>query len=79
MPKFERRSRMGNALTVRLPRELADWLEERSRRSGVSREEIVRRELERARRSSAKPWAHLVGDIKDGPRDLSMRKGFSRK
>jgi hypothetical protein len=70
---------MGNALTIRLPRELAQWLEETSRSSGRSRGEIVREELERARKGSQKPWAHLVGDLKELPRDLSTRKGFSRK
>jgi hypothetical protein len=69
---------MGNAITIRLPRELAEWLEETSRKSGQSRGEIVRRELERARKQGAKPWAHLVGDM-EGPRNLSMRKGFSPK
>jgi len=39
----------------------------------------VRRELERARKQAAKPWMRLAGDLKDGPRDLSMRKGFPPK
>jgi hypothetical protein len=70
---------MGNTLTVRLPEDLADWLDETSRKSGLSRGFIIRRELERARKAKDKPWAHLVGALKDGPNDLSMRKGFSRK
>jgi predicted transcriptional regulator len=70
---------MGNTLTIRLPEDLAEWLEETSRKSGHSRGAIVRQELERARRNTQKPWMRLAGDLKDGPRDLSMRKGFSPK
>jgi hypothetical protein len=70
---------MGNTLTIRLPEDLAQWLEETSRKSGMARGQIVRRELERARKQAAKPWMRLAGDLKDGPRDLSMRKGFSPK
>jgi len=70
---------MGNALTVRLPRELAEWLEETSRKSGLPRGEIVRRELERARKGGEKPWMRLAGSIKGGPPDVSMRKGYARK
>lgn len=70
---------MGNTLSVRLPQDLADWLDETSRKSGLSRGLIVRRELERARKAMDKPWMRLAGDIKNKPPDLSMRKGFSRK
>jgi len=70
---------MGNMLTIRLPQDLAEWLDETSRKSGLSRGLIVRRELERARKASDKPWMRLAGDIKNKPPDLSMRKGFSRK
>ena len=70
---------MGNTLTIRLPEDLAEWLDEASKKLGLSRGLIVRRELERARKASDKPWAPLVGALKDGPNDLSMRKGFSRK
>jgi hypothetical protein len=70
---------MGNMLTVRLPQDLAEWLDEASRKSGLSRGLIVRRELERARQASDKPWMRLAGDIKNKPPDLSMRKGFTRR
>jgi predicted transcriptional regulator len=69
---------MGNTMTVRLPEELAEWLDETARKSGVSRGRIVRMELEKARTSSKQPFMRLAGII-DGPRDLSTRKGFSRK
>ena len=70
---------MGNTLTIRLSAELAGWLEARAKQSGVSKGEVVRRQLEKAREGSPKPWAHLVGDLEGLPRDLSMRRGFSRK
>jgi hypothetical protein len=52
---------------------------ERSRKSGRPRREIMRGEPERARQARGKRWAHLAGDLEDEPRDLSTRKGFSRK
>jgi predicted transcriptional regulator len=69
---------MSNTLTVRLPDELAEWLNDAARRSGVPRGRIVRMELERARKSSKRPFLLLAGKIA-GPADLSTRKGFSRK
>jgi hypothetical protein len=70
---------MDNTLTIRLPRELAEWLEERSEKSGRPRGEIVREVLEGARRQGEKPWMRLAGVIKGGPADVSMRKGYARK
>ena len=69
---------MSNTLTVRLPEDLAEWLDQAARRSGVSRSGIVRMELENARKSSKRPFMRLAGAV-EGPADLSMRKGFSRK
>jgi len=69
---------MGNTLTVRLPESLAKWLDQTARKSGVSRGRIIRNELERARRSQRQAFLDLAGVI-DGPKDLSMRKGFSRE
>ena len=65
-------------LTVRLPRDLAEWLDQTARKSGVARGQIVRMELERARQSSKQAFLSLAGAI-DGPANLSTRKGFSRK
>lgn len=70
---------MGNTLTVRLPEDLAEWLDQAAHTTGLSRGAIIRRELEKARRSSSKPYLHLAGAIKNMPADLSMRKGFRRK
>jgi hypothetical protein len=69
---------MSNTLTIRLPEELAEWLEERSRKTGIPRGRIVRMELERAQKTSDRPFLRLAG-IMDGPPGLSTRKGFSRK
>lgn len=70
--------RMSNTLTVRLPDDLATWLDETARKTGVPRGRIVRMELERARKMSKRPFLRLVGSI-DGAPDLSTRKGFSKK
>jgi predicted transcriptional regulator len=69
---------MGNTLTVRIPEDLAQWLEETARKTGVPKGRIIREELERARRSEARPFMKLAG-IVTGPSNLSTRKGFSRK
>ena len=69
---------MSNTLTVRIPEDLAAWLDETARGSGVSRGSIVRIELERARNSSGKPFLRLAGSVEGAP-NLSTRKGFSRK
>jgi predicted transcriptional regulator len=69
---------MSNTLTVRLSEDLTQWLDQTARTMGVPRSRIVRMELDRARKSSKKPFLLLAGAI-EGPRDLSTRKGFSRK
>jgi len=68
---------MRNTITVRLDPELARWLEETAARTGVSQGKIVRDQLERARAGTrAKSFMRLCGVVK-GPKDLSVRKGFS--
>lgn len=69
---------MSNTLTIRLPDDLARWLEETSRESGLPRGRIVKMELERAQKNASKPFMRLAGTIEGSP-DLSSRKGFSRK
>jgi hypothetical protein len=70
---------MGHTLTVRLDKDLAAWLEEESRRTGVPQGKIVREQLEKARiRGDRQPFMRLAGTVR-GPRDLSRRKGFSRQ
>ena len=71
---------MGHTLTIRLDPTLASWLESESERTGVPQGKIVRDQLERARASaSSKSFMRLAGTVRGGPRDVSTRKGFSRK
>ena len=69
---------MSNAITVRLPQDLAEWLETAARKTGIPKGRIVREELEKARSSANRPFLRWAGAV-DGPAGLSMRKGFSRK
>jgi hypothetical protein len=69
---------MSNTITVRLPKDLAEWLDDAARRTGLPKGRIIRTELERARASADRPFLRLAGAIV-GPSDLSMRKGFSTK
>jgi hypothetical protein len=62
---------------VRLDPQLAAWLDEESRRTGVARGRIIRQQLERARSASTQRFMRLAGSV-TGPKDLSSRKGFSR-
>lgn len=69
---------MSNTLTLRLPRDLATWLELAARRSGLPRGRIIREQLEKAR--AAEPgqgYMRLAGCVR-GPAGLSARKGFAR-
>ena len=68
---------MSNTITVRLPEDLAEWLDAASRATGVPRGRIVRDQLELARKREKRPFLRLAGSV-EGPRDLSTRKGFSR-
>lgn len=69
---------MGHTLTVRLPKDLADWLERTAARTGVPQGRIVRDQLDRARaQQGGRPFMRLAGRAA-GPKDLSSRKGFSR-
>jgi hypothetical protein len=69
---------MSNTITVRLPEDLAGWLDAASLKAGVPRGRIIRDQLELARRREKQPFLRLAGSV-EGPRDLSTRKGFSRK
>jgi hypothetical protein len=69
---------MSSTITVRVPEDLAEWLNDASRRTGVPKGRIIREELERARNSPNRPFLRLAGAVA-GPADLSTRKGFSRK
>ena len=69
---------MGHTITVRLTKELSEWLEDSAARSGVSQGKIVREQLERAKAAGARQsFMRLAGAVR-GAKDLSKRKGFSR-
>lgn len=69
---------MSHTITVRLDKDLAEWLEREARRTGVAQGKIVRDQLEMARASTAQRFMRLAGIVRGGPRDVSTRKGFSR-
>ena len=68
---------MSNTITVRLPEDLAEWLDSAARKAGVPRGRIVRDQLQLARKRENRPFMRLAGSV-EGPRDLSTRKGFAR-
>ena len=69
---------MRNTITIRLPEDLAEWLEHTAAKTGVSQGRIIREQLEKARTIDNQPFLRLAGRV-SGPPDLSMRKGFSKK
>lgn len=69
---------MGHTITIRIDRELADWLERESATTGMSQGRIVRDQLQKARTGGTeRPFMRLAGTVRRPP-DLSRRKGFSR-
>jgi predicted DNA-binding protein len=69
---------MSNTITVRLPEDLAKWLELAARKTGLPKGRFVREQLEKARTSAKHPflaWACAIA----GPNDLSTHKGFARE
>ncbi|MDE0222167.1 MAG: ribbon-helix-helix protein, CopG family [Spirochaetaceae bacterium] len=69
---------MGRTLTIRLQDDLAEWIEETAKAMGVSKERLIRDQLENASRedSQARRLKRLAGSVRLAP-DLSHRKGFS--
>jgi len=68
---------MSTTLSIRLPDELARWVEEQAKATGRSRGSLVKEAIERARQAKTKPFMNLAGTL-EGPPDLSERKGFTR-
>ena len=69
---------MSHTITIRLGKELAAWLEETARRTGVAQGQIVRDQLEKAKAATgSRSFMRLAGAVR-GPKTLSQRKGFSR-
>jgi hypothetical protein len=70
---------MSHTITVRLTKELAEWLEETAERTGVPQSKVIREQLEKAKADSGgKPYMRWAGSV-NGAKDLSTRKGFSKK
>lgn len=69
---------MGNTITVRLPEDLAQWLQSTADRTGVSPDSLIREQLEKARVIEDGLFLKLAGKVSKAP-DLSMRKGFSTR
>jgi len=71
---------MSHTITIRLDKELAEWLAETAKRTGVPQGKLVRDQLAKAKAATAsRSYMRWAGYLKNGPRDLSMRKGFSRE
>lgn len=69
---------MSQTITVRLTRELAEWLQATAAKRGVSQGKLVRDQLEAAKTArSDQAFMRLAGSVR-GPRGLSKRRGFSR-
>ena len=70
---------MSHTITVRLNKELAEWLAETAEQTGVPQGKVVRDQLEKAKASAgSRPYMRWAGCLKNAPKDLSMRKGFSK-
>jgi len=70
---------MSNAITVRLPEDLAEWLDQTARKTGVPKGRNRSRRTRKGPqlRTASVPAVGLARS--SGPEDLSTRKGFSRK
>jgi len=69
---------MSHTITIRLTAELAEWLEERRRQTGLPISRIIRHQLERAKSEPGNQrFLRHAGRI-SGPPDLSSRRGFAR-
>jgi hypothetical protein len=70
---------MGRTLTVRIDDGLDAWIEQTAQKRGISKGKLVRDQLELVRQGAGeRPFMRLAGAV-SGPRDLSTRKGFSKR
>jgi predicted transcriptional regulator len=70
---------MSNTLSIRLPKELSQWVKQTAESTGLTQGEVVRQQLEKARSAASdKPWMALAGKAR-GARNLSTREGFSKR
>jgi predicted DNA-binding protein len=71
---------MSNTLTIRLPEEILEQLRQTARRTGLPVGRVVRQSIEATlAQDKSNRLLEFAGVIRGGPRDLSSRKGFSRK
>ena len=68
---------MSNTISIRLPEELLKRLRDKSRRTGLPVNRVVRQAVENDLRHDEPPWMKYAGTL-SGPKDLSSRKGYSR-
>lgn len=69
---------MTQTITIRLTKELAEWLDAEAERAGIAPDKLAREQLDQARRQQAeRRFLRLAGTVR-GPKGLSRRKGFSR-
>jgi hypothetical protein len=69
---------MSQTITIRLTKDLSEWMEKTARRTGISQGQLIREQLEKARAANAnRSFMRLAGSVR-GPRNLSHRKGFSK-
>ncbi|HAV12472.1 MAG TPA: hypothetical protein DCX06_03095 [Opitutae bacterium] len=69
---------MSHTISIRLPDETNQRLEERARRTGRSRSAIVKEALEQSLRPEPKAFMAMAGSV-DGDSKLSQRKGFAKQ
>lgn len=69
---------MSHTITIRIPDDLAQWLDDTARATGVPKGRLIREQLELARQddTGGRRFMRLAGSIR-GPKDLSTRKGFA--
>ena len=67
---------MSSTITVRLPEDLDQWLEQESRTTGLPKGRIVREQLELSRtRKARQAFLDLAGSVDEDP-GLSRKRGF---
>jgi predicted DNA-binding protein len=71
---------MSITLTIRLPDELLERVRRKSRNTGLPVGRVVRQALETSLDGEeSNPLLQFAGLIKGGPRNVSSRRGYSRK
>lgn len=69
---------MSHTISIRLTKELAQWLERVVHETGIPAGRLIREQLERLRETHGSQQFMKHAGKMSGPSDLSTRKGFSR-